>query len=185
MPSNIDDTQPPALNPTTAALRANMVAAKAEISALQLLQSRFLSLRITSQKTLLPALETIMPWDAVITGDATGIWTIGDPTKLIIPTGYNHARVSFQLEISPRASLLDVFLEPFIRKNTSIFSGMAWDEKLMHIDTTTSIRGVGAMVPVVAGDYLRLAIHSGSDVNETTVFGNYNNGWIEIELTNR
>ena len=37
MASNIDTTQPPALNPTTAALRANMAAAKAEIEALQAL----------------------------------------------------------------------------------------------------------------------------------------------------
>lgn len=35
MASNIDTTQPPALNPTTAAMRANMAAAKAEIEALQ------------------------------------------------------------------------------------------------------------------------------------------------------
>lgn len=37
MASNIDPTQPPALNPTTAAMRANMAAAKAEIEALQAL----------------------------------------------------------------------------------------------------------------------------------------------------
>lgn len=35
MASNIDATQPPALNPTTAAMRANMATAKAEIEALQ------------------------------------------------------------------------------------------------------------------------------------------------------
>ena len=35
MASNIDPTQPPASNPTTAAMRANMAAAKAEIEALQ------------------------------------------------------------------------------------------------------------------------------------------------------
>lgn len=35
MSSNIDATQPPASNPTTAAMRANMAAAKAEIEALQ------------------------------------------------------------------------------------------------------------------------------------------------------
>ncbi len=37
MASNIDATQPPASNPTTAAMRANMAAAKAEIEALQAL----------------------------------------------------------------------------------------------------------------------------------------------------
>jgi hypothetical protein len=35
MASNIDPTQPPASNPTTAAMRANMAAAKAEIESLQ------------------------------------------------------------------------------------------------------------------------------------------------------
>lgn len=35
MASNIDASQPPALNPTTAAMRANMAAAKSEIEALQ------------------------------------------------------------------------------------------------------------------------------------------------------
>ena len=35
MASNIDTTQPPASNPTTAAMRANMIAAKVEIEALQ------------------------------------------------------------------------------------------------------------------------------------------------------
>lgn len=35
MPSAIDPTQPPSLNPTTAAMRANMLAAKNEIEALQ------------------------------------------------------------------------------------------------------------------------------------------------------
>jgi hypothetical protein len=35
MASNIDATQPPAITPTTAAMRANMAAAKAEILALQ------------------------------------------------------------------------------------------------------------------------------------------------------
>lgn len=39
MASNIDTTQPPALNPTTAAMRANMAAAKAEIEALQALRT--------------------------------------------------------------------------------------------------------------------------------------------------
>ena len=37
MASNIDATQPPAINPTTAAMRSNMAAAKSEIEALQAL----------------------------------------------------------------------------------------------------------------------------------------------------
>lgn len=63
MPSNIDATQPPALNPTTAAMRANMLAAKTEI---ELIQTNVGNLRIN------PISFQLERWDAT-TGAYVGV----------------------------------------------------------------------------------------------------------------
>lgn len=62
MASSIDATQPPALNPTTAGMRANMAAAKAEIEALQ----AAIDSTATGYRQLSPGYFIAVPTEAII-----------------------------------------------------------------------------------------------------------------------
>jgi len=193
MPSNIDATQPPALNPTTAAMRANMAAAKAEIEALQARAIPRRCLLKRSSPLLTPFVltaesETFIQWESAVSslGDATGIWSIANPERLYIPAGYNRARFSFDLEIAPTAGIAgpdNQALTLLKRNGTTIFNGYPWDTGLLGETVTLRQHSESFDIIVTPGEYFSLGVQISSTVNEKLYDDNYVH-WLGVHLWN-
>lgn len=108
MASNIDPSQPPAANPTTAAMRANMAAAKTEIEALQD-KDHFAKVFLGTGGPL-SGVGTVIPNSTNPVGDYatrlvfqdTVIDTLGTIVdlandRLLIPTGFAFCRLTYNL----------------------------------------------------------------------------------------
>ena len=110
MASNIDPTQPPALNPTTAGMRANMSAAKAEIEALQA-KAPYAGAKVLlgvfrgdfSQPLVLPSNTTVaMEFNSVLT-DTLGIYTPLSRT-FVLPEAVTAISITVRAEMANVAS---------------------------------------------------------------------------------
>lgn len=108
MASNIDPSQPPAINPTTAAMRANMAAAKAEIEALQ--DNLHFAKAFLGTGGVFGGVGTLIPNSTNPVGDYTtkcvfqGLVydTLGSVidmvnSRLIIPSGFSFCRLTYNL----------------------------------------------------------------------------------------
>jgi hypothetical protein len=100
MASAIDSTQPPEIAPTTAAMRANMSAAKAEIEALQLqVSTESITIIQTATTDVSMATGTYVPF-TVITEDLDNRANIAQ-NEIIVPQGTEIVQISFNLRFLP------------------------------------------------------------------------------------
>lgn len=59
---------------------------------------------LTADESIPDAVETTIPWDAVWFQDASGMWGIGDPTRLKLPSYATKVRVTGNVRIQANAT---------------------------------------------------------------------------------
>ena len=180
MASNIDTTQPPEGNATTAAMRANMAAAKQEIEALQ--SPPIIMLGITSDKTITHgSVVTYMPWDAIVNNNPqAGVWTIGDPTTLHIPAGISRIRLSGQLRVTNWDGA--TILNAHIYKNGALnYDGIAVDPFIITNTNVAQAKIQSPWLDVIEGDYFKIGLVN-VDPSLDMIIGTSPRVWLQAEF---
>lgn len=137
--------------------------------------------RSTDQVITKGSVKTYASWDAADYDTTAGVWTIGDPTKFVIPAGYSYARITAQFNIAD-APVGQNFVT-HIEKNTSTtFAGMALQAGVRGTSAGgLSNQATMEWVAVVAGDYFRIYTINVDAVNDHTLSGT-GRTWAFIEL---
>ena len=157
MASNIDATQPPATNPTTAAMRANMVAAKAEIDALQMavLQRFRLGHRLGNVMTKTPfskmidtAFSTTTGAQAFTTHIESALESAFDAVRFILPNNTNEitgligkCAVAAAAGLDPAGNMANA--DGLTQNNAAAWSSITWN----GVASTTWAAGISAHRP--------------------------------------
>ncbi len=137
--------------------------------------------RASSVQTLTNNTTTAISWDVADYDTDGTIWTIGNPTHLIVPTGYTWAKVSAQIAFTVNAT---GFREIFLEKNDATVTGHGLDSQPGNVNANPGqiCQFTTCWLQVVAGNTFRVLAfqNSGGNLDVLTIT-DYT--WIAIELS--
>jgi hypothetical protein len=179
--SNIDDTKPTAINPTTASVRQNFAAAKSEINQLQ--HPAIARLGLTNNFTVAHgSAASKIAWGAYDYNPANvQIWSAANPSRLTIPAGYTACRLKTQVRLDDHIATQTDNLHCY--KNNSIAYPGVSVTPFPTLTTTGASTTTTATpwLPVTEGDYFEILIINLHPDTDEHVLATVRT-WIEIEL---
>lgn len=183
MASNIDATQPPANNPTTAAMRANMAAAKAEIETLQAISTLYGTtlVKTTDQIVTKGGVATKINFDA-IANDFGGLtlWNIANPSRITIPAGFSAARFIGQIRLDD-AFVNQSYTNHIYKNGTLTYDGVSLTNNTVPVAGPLVLPAQSPWLPVAAADYFELGIINTNATTDNWVLGTVRT-WFAVEL---
>lgn len=112
---------------------------------------------------------TYLTW-ATENYDDAGIWAVGQPTRLTVPSGFTRARASFSVSWG-----IEVGFDISILKNQLAAPG-----EVRMIDTSFVGCGTTPIMAVTAGDYFEVQVYQSSGVSQDVVATEFT--WFALEL---
>lgn len=146
--------------------------------------TRVVAVRLTAPETLPATTDKTIPWDTCFIGDPTGVWSAGDPTKLVIPPGYTKARFTFSLEFAPSFDVLNPVVFAMTHLNGAAFNGNSAVSTQLVSEEVMQLNAVTALVNVSEGNVYTVMCNHRAAAAQSTVVGDYKICWFQVELTN-
>lgn len=114
----------------------------------------------TANLNISNGVSTAISWmsDAAPDGrDTDGIWNIGSPNRLVVPTGVTKVRLAANLSWANNST---GFRSTWMMKNGATFHGRPLDVRVGN--STTSLNIATAVIDVTSGDYFELWVYQNS-----------------------
>jgi hypothetical protein len=135
----------------------------------------------TSDQSISTATDTTVSWQSEVR-DTDSIWSIGDPTKLVVPTGATKVKIRGQVRYSAEASAANAIIGTRIQKNGSdTYDGRG--NEIMAKSAVANVITQACETPVLdvtPGDYFTLVCIQGT--GETLAITANAATWFEMEI---
>lgn len=112
----------------------------------------------------------LVPW-SVEDEDTDGFWSLGDPTKLVIPAGITRVRLLAAVQLEDLGAAGSIFAT--IYKNGAAFPGCAIDNKRQSNTgfTNNNVQVMTADIPVVTNDFFQVRLNVNMTGQDQVRFG--------------
>jgi len=132
---------------------------------------------LTANETIANAINTQIPWDAVVT-DTSSIWSAGSPTRLTVPAGASRVKLSGSILFNFNAT--GVRTLQLLKNGAAVKGGIYANNTNPDSIYAAPLKGTSAILTVSPGDYFELDVYQNSGGN-LDIIDNANT-WFAMEI---